>query len=102
MAFHRVLADHHLGGDFPGWTVRGRAERAFPFAAAQGFHAYGMDEIVSATSFSRNPCQGEPRPAGGRTCGYVMRVRSGYINASSGDTVNATTYGSWKYFTFTK
>ncbi|GII39847.1 YncE family protein [Planotetraspora phitsanulokensis] len=34
--------------------------------------------------------------------GYLMRIRSGYINASSGDTVNATTYSSWKYFTFTK
>jgi hypothetical protein len=33
--------------------------------------------------------------------GYSMRVRSSYINNSSGDTVNSTTYGSWKYFTFT-
>jgi hypothetical protein len=33
--------------------------------------------------------------------GYSMRVRSSYIDGSSGDTVNATTYGSWRYFTFT-
>ncbi|MFF3060947.1 Ig-like domain repeat protein [Streptomyces sp. NPDC057909] len=33
--------------------------------------------------------------------GYSMRVRSSYINDSSGDTVNSTTHGSWKYFTFT-
>lgn len=33
--------------------------------------------------------------------GYSMRVRSSYINNSSGDTVNSTTHGSWKYFTFT-
>jgi hypothetical protein len=33
--------------------------------------------------------------------GYLMRVRSCYIDGSSGDTVNATTYGSWRYFTFT-
>ncbi|MFJ9345371.1 YncE family protein [Streptomyces sp. NPDC101237] len=33
--------------------------------------------------------------------GYSMRVRSSYINNSSNDSVNATTHGSWKYFTFT-
>ncbi|MFD8735667.1 YncE family protein [Streptomyces sp. NPDC059618] len=33
--------------------------------------------------------------------GYAMRVRSSYIDNSSNDTVNATTHGSWKYFTFT-
>ncbi|MFF3617537.1 Ig-like domain repeat protein [Streptomyces sp. NPDC002580] len=33
--------------------------------------------------------------------GWRMRVRSSYINSSSGDTVNSTTYGAWKYFTFT-
>ncbi|MFF4245924.1 Ig-like domain repeat protein [Streptomyces sp. NPDC001822] len=34
--------------------------------------------------------------------GYRMRVRSSYINGSSGDTVNSTTYTPWKYFIFTK
>ncbi|MGQ4378671.1 YncE family protein [Streptomyces sp. SAS_267] len=33
--------------------------------------------------------------------GYSMRVRSSYINNSSNDSVNSTTHGSWKYFTFT-
>ncbi|MFE9883152.1 Ig-like domain repeat protein [Streptomyces sp. NPDC005784] len=33
--------------------------------------------------------------------GLRMRARSSYINSSSGDTVNSTTYGAWKYFTFT-
>ncbi|MFF4270420.1 YncE family protein [Streptomyces sp. NPDC001536] len=33
--------------------------------------------------------------------GYRMRVRSSYINSSSGDTVNSTTHGAWKYFIFT-
>lgn len=33
--------------------------------------------------------------------GYSMRVRSSYIDNSSGDTVNSTTHGSWKYFIFT-
>lgn len=33
--------------------------------------------------------------------GWRFRVRSSYINGSSGDTVNSTTHGAWKYFTFT-
>ena len=32
--------------------------------------------------------------------GYHFRVRDSYISGS-GDSVNTTTYGSWKYFTFT-
>ncbi len=34
--------------------------------------------------------------------GIKFRMRSSYINSSSGDTVNSTTHGSWKYFIFTK
>ncbi|MEW2510362.1 Ig-like domain repeat protein [Streptomyces sp. NPDC046870] len=34
--------------------------------------------------------------------GWRFRVRSSYINSSSGDIVNSTTHGAWKYFTFTK
>jgi len=34
--------------------------------------------------------------------GYKLRVRSSYVNSSSGDTVNSTTHGAWKYFIFTK
>ncbi|MFF7189338.1 YncE family protein [Streptomyces sp. NPDC008222] len=33
--------------------------------------------------------------------GVRARVRSAYINGGSGDTVNSTTYGAWKYFYFT-
>ncbi|WP_329177429.1 YncE family protein [Streptomyces sp. NBC_01477] len=33
--------------------------------------------------------------------GIRARVRSSYINGSSGDTVNSTTYGAWKYIYFT-
>ncbi|NBM17718.1 Ig-like domain repeat protein [Streptomyces sp. GC420] len=33
--------------------------------------------------------------------GIRARVRSSYINNSSGDNVNSTTHGAWKYFTFT-
>ncbi|MGW8883099.1 Ig-like domain repeat protein [Streptomyces sp. NPDC055749] len=34
--------------------------------------------------------------------GYKMRVRPSYVNGYSGDSVNSTTHGSWKYFIFTK
>ncbi|MER6737705.1 YncE family protein [Streptomyces puniciscabiei] len=34
--------------------------------------------------------------------GWRFRVRSSYIDGGSGDTVNSTTYGAWKYFTYTK
>ncbi|MGW7254734.1 YncE family protein [Streptomyces sp. NPDC054834] len=33
--------------------------------------------------------------------GWRFRVRSSYINNASGDTVNSTTHGAWKYLTFT-
>ncbi|MGW7816822.1 Ig-like domain repeat protein [Streptomyces puniciscabiei] len=33
--------------------------------------------------------------------GWRFRVRSSYVDGSSGDTVNSTTYGAWKYFTYT-
>lgn len=34
--------------------------------------------------------------------GYRMRIRASYVNNSSGDNVNTTTHGAWKYFIFTK
>ncbi len=34
--------------------------------------------------------------------GWRFRIRSSYINASSGDSVNSTTHGPWKYLTFTR
>ncbi|MEE4492360.1 Ig-like domain repeat protein [Streptomyces sp. BE230] len=34
--------------------------------------------------------------------GYRMRVRASYVNNDSGDNVNSTTHGAWKYFYFTK
>ncbi|MFJ4691067.1 YncE family protein [Streptomyces sp. NPDC088766] len=33
--------------------------------------------------------------------GIRARMRSSYVNGSSGDSVNSTTHGAWKYFTFT-
>ncbi|MGW4594745.1 hypothetical protein ACWEOA_05310 [Streptomyces sp. NPDC004457] len=34
--------------------------------------------------------------------GIRARMRSSYVNGSSGDTVNSTAHGAWKHFTFTK
>ncbi|MFD8252203.1 YncE family protein [Streptomyces werraensis] len=34
--------------------------------------------------------------------GIRARLRSSYINGSSGDSVNSTTHGAWRYFTFTR
>ncbi|WP_105973045.1 hypothetical protein [Streptomyces geranii] len=34
--------------------------------------------------------------------GYRFRIRSSYIDGASGDNVNTTTHGGWKYFIFTK
>ncbi|MCH0557140.1 MULTISPECIES: hypothetical protein [Streptomyces] len=34
--------------------------------------------------------------------GWHFRVRSSYIDWSSGDHMNSTTHGPWKYVTFTK
>ncbi|MGX1882496.1 Ig-like domain repeat protein [Streptomyces sp. NPDC055287] len=42
------------------------------------------------------------RLTGPHDTGYRLRMRSSYINSSSGDTVNSTTHGAWKYFTFTR
>ena len=49
--------------------------------------SYGKDSVV---------LDGTP-PTGVR-----FRLRSSYIDTKSGDNVNTTTYGTWKYFTFTK
>jgi hypothetical protein len=48
---------------------------------------YGKDSVV---------LDGTP-PIGPR-----FRIRSSYVDTTSGDNVNATTYGAWKYFTFTR
>ncbi|MCY1137703.1 hypothetical protein OWR29_06800 [Actinoplanes sp. Pm04-4] len=40
--------------------------------------------------------------AGTHTIGLKYRVRASYLYGKSGDTVNTTTYGGYKYFTFTK
>ncbi|RDG34816.1 YncE family protein [Streptomyces corynorhini] len=40
--------------------------------------------------------------AGERDTGIRVRMRSSYIKGTSGDNVNYTTHGAWKYFIFTK
>ncbi|MES4886884.1 Ig-like domain repeat protein [Streptomyces sp. NPDC096012] len=38
----------------------------------------------------------------GGDVGWHFRTRSSYVNSASGDIVNSTTHGAWKYFTFTR
>ncbi|MBJ6639540.1 hypothetical protein H4K36_19765 [Streptomyces sp. DHE7-1] len=38
---------------------------------------------------------------GTHSTGWRTRVRSSYYNFSSGDNVNSTTHGAWKYYIFT-
>lgn len=38
---------------------------------------------------------------GAHDVGYRFRIRSSYVDGASGDNVNATTHGAWKYFVFT-
>ncbi|MEU8696677.1 Ig-like domain repeat protein [Streptomyces sp. NPDC048680] len=40
--------------------------------------------------------------SGTHETGYRMRARASYVDGSSGDIVNSTTHGAWKYFIFTK
>ncbi|MFG3347550.1 Ig-like domain repeat protein [Streptomyces sp. NPDC048018] len=39
---------------------------------------------------------------GDELAGYRFRMRSAYIDGLAGDNVNATAYGPWKYFNFTR
>jgi hypothetical protein len=39
---------------------------------------------------------------GTHTTGVKYRVRASYLTGTSGDSANYSTYGSWRYFTFTK
>lgn len=39
---------------------------------------------------------------GDGAAGMRLRVRSAYIDGAAGDNVNATSYGPWKYFNFTR
>ncbi|HWS34257.1 MAG TPA: hypothetical protein VN408_16130 [Actinoplanes sp.] len=38
----------------------------------------------------------------GAKVGKKFRVRAEYLPGKSGDSVNESTYGAWKYFTYTK
>ncbi|WP_256341368.1 Ig-like domain repeat protein [Streptomyces sp. TLI_105] len=39
---------------------------------------------------------------GDGAAGIRARVRTGYVDSTSGDNVNTTSFGAWKYFTFTR
>lgn len=64
-------------------------------------------ETSTATAAAHYPIGGNTDPqtpavAGPHNAGYRTWMRASYVNDSSGDTVNSTTYGVWTYFYFTR
>lgn len=57
----------------------------------------------SSGYYALNAAGKSVREVGGtHATGVRYRVRSAYVSAKSGDTANVTTYGAYRYFTFTK
>ncbi|MYZ36046.1 hypothetical protein [Streptomyces sp. MnatMP-M17] len=77
---------------------KGRSQRFQLQVYYQGtWYDSGSEYFALATNGKSAVQLGAPGEAGIRA-----RMRSSYINASSGDTVNSTTHGAWKYMYFTK
>ncbi|WP_066946222.1 hypothetical protein [Streptomyces lushanensis] len=77
---------------------KGRAQRFQLQVYYQGtWYDSGSEYFALATNGKSAVQLGAPGEAGIRA-----RMRSSYINGSSGDTVNSTTHGAWKYMYFTK
>lgn len=64
--------------------------------AAGSWHSVGSDYYPLGTSGKTILTLGAPGESG-----IKARMRSVYVNGSSGDNVNTTTYSSWKYLYFT-
>ncbi|MFJ8081509.1 YncE family protein [Streptomyces sp. NPDC096205] len=60
-----------------------------------GWHTIGQEYFDLGTNGKSAVDLGAPDEAG-----IKARMRSVYVNGSSGDSVNSTTYGSWKYLYF--
>ncbi|MFI9152623.1 YncE family protein [Streptomyces sp. NPDC053367] len=60
-----------------------------------GWHTIGQEYFALGTNGKSVVELGAPGEAG-----VKARMRSVYVNGSSGDSVNSTTYGSWKYLYF--
>ncbi|MFD4523804.1 Ig-like domain repeat protein [Streptomyces sp. NPDC058470] len=74
----------------------GRKQRLELEVYYQGsWYKSGSEYFALATNGKSAVSLGAPGESGIRA-----RMRSAYINGSSGDTVNSTTYGSWKYLYF--
>ncbi|MFI6644794.1 Ig-like domain repeat protein [Streptomyces sp. NPDC050504] len=61
---------------------------------------YDAGDGAEYFALGRNGKSAVSLPAPGEA-GIHARMRSSYINGASGDSVNSTTHGAWKYFTFT-
>ncbi|MFE0347293.1 hypothetical protein [Streptomyces griseoluteus] len=95
---HTAHPHHRRTGDSPRRAARTRSHRLEIQVHYQGtWYDAGSDSSGPGT----NGVSGV-RYTGdhGQEVGY--RLRSSHINGSSGGSVNSTTYGSWKYFLFTK
>ncbi|WP_250298910.1 Ig-like domain repeat protein [Streptomyces sp. A 4/2] len=78
-------------------AYKNRAQKLTLEVYAQGKWRSGGSQYFKLASDGKSAVQ----LAGTHTTGYKMRMRSSYVNSSSGDTVNSTTNGAWKYFYFT-
>jgi hypothetical protein len=76
----------------------GRQQR-FDVQVYSGGAWHSADSEYFALSTSGKSAVSLPAPD---ESGIKTRVRSVYVNASSGDTVNTTTYGPWKYLYFSR
>ncbi|CAM5443580.1 WD40 repeat domain-containing protein OS=Streptomyces alboniger OX=132473 GN=CP975_16155 PE=4 SV=1 [Streptomyces alboniger] len=67
------------------------------YGADRKWHSTGSEYFALASNGKSTVRLEAPGESGIRA-----RLRSSYVNASSGDNVNSTTHGAWKYLTFTR
>ncbi|WP_157751937.1 hypothetical protein [Actinoplanes derwentensis] len=78
-------------------AYKGRAQRLELEVYANGkCRDAGAEYFTLAANGRSRVTLGPPHDKGLR-----LRIRSSYVRTSSGDTLNATTIGSWAYVTFT-
>lgn len=79
---------------------KGRQQRLDLQVYSQGKWYTTASEYFALNTKGKSVVRLEGPGKGG--AGIRARMRAAYINGSSGDTVNSTTYGAWKYIYFTK
>lgn len=79
---------------------KGRQQRLDLQVYSQGKWYTAASEFFALNTKGKSVVRLEGPGKGG--AGIRARMRAAYINGSSGDTVNSTTHGAWKYIYFTK